>query len=299
MGLLDKLQSMLRGDRLDVSRRFELLREAISGTMSNFYMARDIESNRVVGLKIGDREKTETFEARFKGLNKPPEGEIAVSMKHPNIVDTFEYGFTTDGLRYLVMEFLDGPGMHMLIKTRESILQGQRVALLKQMGEALSAVHAAGYIHRDICPRNFICSSDATSVKLIDFGLTVPSTKPFLQPGNRTGTPLYMAPEIVRRRATDRRVDLFSFGVTAYQLCTYEMPWLVNETSGKAALAHDTDTATPILEHNPKLNRQLADAHHAVHRTESGQTSRFDRHIPAIDPPRHLGRIERRAWQSS
>jgi eukaryotic-like serine/threonine-protein kinase len=98
MSLLSKLQSLFQGDRVNVNERFELLREAVSGTMSNFYAARDRKTGKTVGLKIADREKLTTFENRFKGLNKPPEGEIAMKFNHPNIVQTFEHGFTTTGL---------------------------------------------------------------------------------------------------------------------------------------------------------------------------------------------------------
>ena len=98
---------------------------------------------------------------------------------------------------------------------------------IRQAAEALDAVHEAGFIHRDVCPRNLlVCTDDGEDLKLIDFGLTVPATRPFMQPGNRTGTPNYMAPELVRRRPTDQRLDVFAFGVTAYEICTFELPWL-------------------------------------------------------------------------
>ena len=83
MGILDQLQSLLPKGKLDVNKRFEKLREAISGTMSNFFMARDRQTDEIVGLKVGDREKVTLFEGRFKGLKKPAEGEIAMGMKHP------------------------------------------------------------------------------------------------------------------------------------------------------------------------------------------------------------------------
>jgi len=214
MALLRKLASLLPGSRVDVSKRFALLREAISGTMSNFYMARDLRTGKIVGLKIIDKEKIEAIEARYKGLNKPSEGEISIQLKHPNIVETYEYGLTTDGSPYLVQEYLEGPGLNSLIVARSAQLDGQRVNFIRQAAEAIAYLHAAGFLHRDICPRNLLLAGDGRTVKLIDFGLTVPARGPFLQPGNRVGNPNYMAPEVVRRRPIDQRIDVFSFGVT-------------------------------------------------------------------------------------
>ncbi len=261
MGLLGKLQALFGGGRrVDVEMRFERLRSAVSGTMSNFFVAKDREhGNRIVGVKLCDIEKVEFFEGRFKGLNKPSEGEIAISMKHPNVVVTFEHGMTNKGQPYLVMEFVDGPGLQSLVNNREAgILGKHRLPMIRQMADALAYVHRMGYIHRDICPRNFIASEDLSLVKLIDFGLTLPATKEFMQPGNRTGTPLYMAPEVVRRRATDQRVDIFSFGVTCYHLLTFELPWPFSEATGMAALHHDTSPPTDIKKYRPDIHPQLA-----------------------------------------
>ena len=258
MGFLDKLQSLFAADKVDINMRFELLSEGFIGTMSKFHRARDRRDDRIVGLKICDAEKTAAFESRFKELKKPSEGEIASSLHNARIVETFEYGVTTKGQNYIVMEYLPGPGLHMMIQHREPRLVGKRVELIRQMAEAVQAVHQAGYIHRDICPRNFICSETLSSLKLIDFGLTVPDKPAFRQPGNRTGTPLYMAPEIVRRRPTDQRVDIFAFGVAAYELLTFQLPWPHADSTGQGALSHDTDEPVPILELRPKLNRLLA-----------------------------------------
>ncbi len=260
MGILAKLQSIFQSDRVDLNQRFELLRRAISGTMSKFYMARDRTTDEIVGLKIADKEKVAAFEARFKGLHKPSEGEIAIDLKHPRIVETREYGLSTDGTPFLVMEYLDGPGLQFLLKRHDPVIEGHRAQLVRQMAEALQYVHEKGFIHRDVCPRNFIYLPQSQSLKLIDFGLTVPATEPFMRPGNRTGTPLYMSPEVVRRRATDQRLDIFAFGVSAYQVCTYELPWPVADATGKAALAHDTQPPTDILKYRPTLNRKLAKA---------------------------------------
>ncbi len=258
MGLLESFKSMFAGStRVNVQNRFEILREAISGTMSAFYMARDRETNRVVGLKILDPQKTKEFEDRFKGLKKPSEAEILAVLNHPYIVKHYDHGLTTKDQPFLVMEFLDGPGLNSLVIGHRKILEDNRMALIRQAAEALSAVHDAGYIHRDVCPRNFVVSKDGKSLKLIDFGLAVPNTPEFTQPGNRTGTANYMAPEVVRRKRTDKRLDVFAFGVTAFELCTFELPWPRGD--GKAALHHDTLEPRDIFALRPKINPRLAE----------------------------------------
>jgi serine/threonine-protein kinase len=256
VGISQFFKSILEGGKVDVGSRYQILRDAVSGTMSNFHMARDRETEQIVGLKVLDKKKTEALEARFKGLEKPTEGEIAVSLNHPRIVNTFSHGITTNDEQFLVMEFLDGPGLNSLIIGRSKLLDGNRLTLARQAAEALEAVHNAGYIHRDICPRNFVCSKDATSLKLIDFGLTVPAEKEFMLPGNRTGTPNYMAPEVVRRRPTDQRLDIYSFGASIYELFAFELPWQ-RGTDGRAAMAHGTKSIPPLKKYYPKINPVL------------------------------------------
>ncbi len=260
MGFFDRFKRGPKSKPVDIEDRFEVMRSAISGTMSNFFMALDRTRDEIVGLKIADSKKTEAFEMRFRGLEKPSEGEIALIFDHPNVVKTFEHGFTTAGDRFIVMEYIEGPGMQTLIRDQDPIFKGKKLKLIRQMAQALGEVHKRGFIHRDICPRNYICSSDGEKATLFDFGLTIPDHRLFHQPGNRTGTPLYMAPEIIRRRWTDHRVDIFALGIAAYQLCTLQLPWPVTDTTGQAALVHDTQEPTDILEYQPNLNRTLATA---------------------------------------
>lgn len=264
MGFLDKIFGGGKGSGgpLDVSARFRLDRHAFTGTMSKFHVVQEIGTNKLYGLKLLDGEKTKYFNSRFKGLKKPPEAEIAMRIKHERVVETFEYGKTTSGEEYILMEYVEGPGLDIAIRQNKAELFPDRLELIRQMAAALQAVHDAGFIHRDVCPRNFICYKDFTWLKLIDFGLTVPDEPPYKLPGNRTGTPQYMSPEIVRRRPTDHRLDIFSFGITAYRLLTFHHPWRSTDTTGTAALAHDTSDVTPIFEHRPKLNKTLAKAIH-------------------------------------
>lgn len=261
MAFLEQISKLFSGGKLNVKTRFELLREAISGTMSQFYMARDRENDQIVGLKILDREKTELFMARFVGLKKPTEGEIAIRFDHPLIVKTYEHGLTTSGEQYLVMEFIGGPGLNSVLIARDGTLEKRRVHFIRQIAEALAAVHEKGFLHRDVCPRNLLLTEDKKDLRLTDFGLSVPATKEFMQPGNRTGTPNYMAPELVRRKSTDHRLDIFSFGVTAYEICSDELPWQ-RGTDGMAAMSHDRPPAD-LRQYCPEINERLARAIHA------------------------------------
>ena len=277
MSLLDSLRSMFgssggqasgqpksqsRGasrGKINIEERFERMRYSSSGTMSNFFVARDREYDKVVGVKLCDAEKVTFFESRFKGLSKPTEGEIAMGMRHPLIVETYEYGMSTKDEPFLVMEYIEGPSLQKVIAERnEEAVAASRLTLIRNMAESINYVHHREFIHRDICPRNFICLPDLSGLKLIDFGLTVPATQPFMAAGNRTGTPLYMSPEIVRRRVTDKRVDIFSFGISCYSLCAFDFPWQTAQTNGRAALHHDTTPPKELMAVRPDIDPRLA-----------------------------------------
>jgi len=192
--------------------------------MSKVYRAHDRKLGRVVCLKILDKEKTAKFEARFPGLHRPMEGAVCASLRHRNVVQTFEYGLTKQSEQYLVMEFIEGLGFNFLIETQSPHLKGKRVEFLSQLATGLEYVHQQGYLHRDICPRNAMVSQEGV-LKIIDFGLAIPYRPEFCKPGNRTGTPNYLAPELIKRTNTDHRVDLFALGVTAYECFTNQLPW--------------------------------------------------------------------------
>jgi serine/threonine protein kinase len=85
-------------------------------------------------------------------------------------------------------------------------------------------MHDNKWLHRDVCPRNVMVDKEGV-LKLIDFGLTIPYTPAFCVGGNRTGTSDILAPEIIKRKTTDHRVDLFALGVTAYEVFTGQLPW--------------------------------------------------------------------------
>jgi len=255
MGLLNSLKKAFAGNpRVDLSTRFERLKEAVAGTMSKFYKARDLQSGMIVGLKLLDSKKVDPIEARYRGLDKPSEGEIGSQIHGDNIVKTLEWGVARDGTKFVVQEYIEGPGLHMLLGRRTAMDAAERIDLVRQAAKALAAVHGAGFVHRDICPRNFLLEPGGRLV-LIDFGLTVPDRPAFMQPGNRVGTPSYMAPEVVRRRQSDHRLDIFSFGVSAYEILTNQMPW-PRGGSGHAAMR--SSDPTDIREYWPDIPEALA-----------------------------------------
>jgi serine/threonine protein kinase len=243
------------GPRVDLRKRFDLVNRTGQGSMSKVWKARDRSLGRVVCLKVLDKEKTAKFEARFPGANKPKEGAICMLLRHKNIVTTYEHGVSTDGEPFLVMELIDGLGFNYLVETRNEQLNGRRVNYLVQLADAIDYLHTQGFLHRDICPRNAMVTRDHT-VKLIDFGLTIPNKPEFLKPGNRTGTNNYLAPELIRRVTTDHRVDLFALGVTAYEVFTHDLPW-EKAQSLQTLLSHMNSPGRDPRDYVPDLDPKI------------------------------------------
>jgi serine/threonine protein kinase len=261
VSFLDKLKRLFASSKnslpiVNIDKRFELLGRTGQGSMSKVWRARDRKSGRVVCLKVLDKEKTAKFEARFPGLKRPSEGVICMVMRHKNIVQTFEHGMTTHKEPFLVMELVDGMGLNFLIETRSPQLEGHRIDILTQFANGLEYMHKQGYLHRDICPRNVMITKEGT-VKIIDLGLAVPYRPEFCKPGNRTGTPNYLAPELIKRQTTDHRVDLFALGVTAFEMFAGELPW-EQEASLQTLLSHMNSPGRNPVELRPDLDKKTA-----------------------------------------
>ena len=107
--------------------------------MSKVWRARDMKMGRIVCLKLLDKEKTAKFEARFPGLKKPREGEVCMLLKHKNIVQTYEYGLTTEKEYYLIMEMVDGMGFNYLMETKSEQLNGNRNSFMIQLAAAVES----------------------------------------------------------------------------------------------------------------------------------------------------------------
>jgi serine/threonine protein kinase len=209
--------------RVNLERRYTIVAETGAGSMSRVYRAVDNENGRVVCLKVQDRAKTTAALARSHQANRPTEGEVGQKIVHPHVVKTLDWGLSPKGEYFLVMEFIDGMSLSFVREARALKLE-ERLELLAQAAEGLAGVHLAGFIHHDFGPKNVLVTTD-NQVKLIDFGLSVPNTPEYRRPGNRTGTLNYMAPELIRREPKDERIDLFSWGVTAFEFLTGRQPY--------------------------------------------------------------------------
>ena len=228
--------------RVNLEERFSIVSETSRGSMSKVFRALDNQTGKTVCLKVQSREKNEAATARASARERRPfEGEMAIHLVHPHIVRTFEHGTTNRGDHFLVMEYIDSVSFQFVRETR-SARSAAKLELLAQGAEGLAALHAAGFIHHDINPRNFLVAREQ-QVKLIDFGLTVPNRPAFCGPGNRTGTVQYMAPELLRREAIDERIDIFAFGIMAFEFMTDRLPY---DATTNAALMLQRINAEPL-----------------------------------------------------
>ena len=243
--------------KTDLTRRFDLIGRVGQGSMSKVWRARDTMSGKMVAVKVLDKRKTLRYESRFAGLDKPTEGAIAVQLKHPHIVRTYEHGWTMDEEQFLVMDFVEGLSLSFLVDVQNEIMLKNRLRFSIEIGSALDYFHSQNWIHRDVCPRNVLLDEDYR-VKLIDFGLVVPNTEAFQQPGNRTGTVNYMAPELIKRLRTDQRIDVFSYALTCFEIYTSRLPWDAGDTFD-TVVQRINSPPLDIRKPMPEIDEQVAE----------------------------------------
>ena len=248
---------------VDLDKRFRIQLDISSissqGTMSRVFKAVDVETGKTICLKVLDRQKNDEARARAsRHEEKPSEGEIAVQIRHPHVVRTYEHGTTSRGEEYLVMEYVHGISFEGIQQQRLG-RTAQRLEWIAQAAEGLSAVHAAGFLHHDVNPRNFLVDRHHDHhAKIIDFGLAVPNAPAFRRPGNRTGCLAYMAPELIRRESIDESIDVYGLGAVAFQLLTGKLPYDV-AASPNALLQRFRTPPTDPQSLQPKLSGEVRD----------------------------------------
>ena len=235
---------------------YTVLEKLGSGGMGDIYKAQDTRLNRFVAMKVLSTANAGDVERRRRFVQ---EAQAASALNHPNII-TIHDVVSTDGLEFMVMEFVSGVTLDDLIPKHGLNVQ-KTLDCAVQMADALQAAHAAGIVHRDLKPGNVMVTGTGL-VKILDFGIakltgptpktgntdeTLPIDSPMTVEGSILGTVCYMSPEQAQAKSVDRRSDIFSFGLVLYEMLTGQKAF-----SGESALATLSailrDEAKPIGE---------------------------------------------------
>ena len=201
-------------------KRYEIVRELGRGGMGVVYLARDSVLEREVAYKV----LPEGLRGNANALkNFLREAKAAAQLNHPNIVTVYDAGESEHGL-YMAMELVEGTTLKEILRQRGAVSANAAVYILRQMASALQYAHGRKVVHRDIKTANTMWTTEK-HVKIMDFGLA----KLMEEVRNATtmisGTPFYMSPEQTLGRDVDHRTDLYSLGVTLFELTTGELPF--------------------------------------------------------------------------
>lgn len=236
--------------------RYQVEKELGRGAMGIVYQGRDPKINRVVAIKtlalsdeFEDDELQEVKERFFR------EAEAAGKLNHPNIVTVFDAGEEHD-LAYIAMEFLHGHDLVRYTKPDALMPTGQVLELIASAAEALGYAHKQQIVHRDIKPANLMYDPDSGALKLTDFGIARISNISRTKTGLVAGTPSFMSPEQVRGQKVDGRSDIFSLGITLYQMLTGDQPF-EGEDATQIMFKIATEPHLDIFDRRPGLKRDM------------------------------------------
>ena len=211
-------------EKVDLSKRYNLIARVGQGSMSRVWRADDAINARFVAIKILDKEKTERYESRFPGLNEPTEADIALALRHPNVVRTLECGWTLEDEMFLVMEYVSGGELFDYIVQSGRLKREEARRFFQQIISGLNCCHRHGIVHRDLKPENLLLDAN-NNIKIADFGLAnMMSDGDFLR--TSCGSPNYAAPEVISGHLyAGPEVDVWSSGVILYALLCGSLPF--------------------------------------------------------------------------
>jgi eukaryotic-like serine/threonine-protein kinase len=204
------------------------------GGMGVVYAAKHALLDRPAAIKILRPEMSSEPELVGRFFN---EARAITQIRHPGIVELYDYGHIPNGTAYIAMEYLVGENLRRRLMSERRLSSGETLALMRQIANALGAAHAVGIIHRDLKPDNVFLVRDpdvptGKRIKLLDFGIAKlagydprSGTNPKTRTGAVLGTPTYMSPEQVRGAALDERADIYSLGCLMFEMMTGRPPF--------------------------------------------------------------------------
>lgn len=230
--------------------RYEILGRIGSGGMSVVYKAKCHTLDRLVAIKVLKEEfaSDENFVSKFK-----MEAQAAARLSHPNIVNVYDVVDEGD-LHYIVMELIEGITLKNYIEKKGFLENKEAIGIAIQVAQGIAAAHEQHIIHRDIKPQNMIISKDGT-VKVADFGIARAVSSQTMN-ATAVGSVHYISPEQARGGYCDERSDIYSFGITLYEMVTGRVPFEGDNTVA-VALAHLEEAVTPPSQLNPMVSRGL------------------------------------------
>jgi len=239
-------------DAAIVEGRYRLVRAIAAGAMGTVHEAEDLESGARVAIKML---KTElhgdaSIRRRFRR-----EASVLQALAHPGIVRILDVGPDTSDRSYTVMELLRGETLEARI-ARGPMPVAELRPIALAIAETLAAVHAHGIVHGDVKPANvFLPSASGFPIKLVDFGLSkIEGLERLTRTGELTGTPAYMAPELLTGQAeVDGRVDLYALGVVLHEALTAALPFATRKHPGALMMDIVTGKAASLEAARPDL----------------------------------------------
>lgn len=241
--------------------QYRLKQKLGSGGMGEVYLAEHQMMKRPCAIKLIRPEKAgdSRILARFER-----EVRMTAKLSHWNSIDIFDYGNTSDGTFYYVMEYLPGHNIGELVEQGDGLPPARVIYLMKQVCAALSEAHRIGLVHRDIKPANIFCAyrgGEFDVAKLLDFGLAKPTMQTedshLTQEGAITGSPLFMSPEQATGESeADARSDIYSLGAVMFYMLTGRAPF-VHEQAMRVIVAHVSDNPPLVREFAPAVPMEL------------------------------------------
>ena len=214
-----------------VGERYEIISRIGSGGMADVYKAKDHKLNRLVAVKVMKAEFSEdrSFIAKFR-----KEAQAAAGLAHPNVVNVYDVG-EDNGIYYIVMELVQGITLKDYITRKGKLTVREATSIAIQVSLGLEAAHRSNIIHRDVKPQNIIISIDG-KVKLSDFGIARAASSNTIS-SNVMGSVHYSSPEQVRGGYSDSKSDIYSLGITMYEMVTGRVPF-DGDTTVAIAIKH-------------------------------------------------------------